>query len=382
MNTSQANQPRSSNWLFWAVIILIAIAFLIIKESGHNKNIVKTGQGSGSESSTDSAEPTTAISEAPKLISDSKEATGALSIPFSKIYQTAPVNDILFDPRGRVWIAHESGISSIQDELIRHYSIDEGSFPFSHAECLAYDGKVLWAGTFSGLCRQNESGRFVRSELSDSLPSQVIWSLQCDGTTIWAGTQKGAAFMKPDSVFETINEENTNGGLRNNWCHKIIRFSSWFVAAHDRGLSIWNINFPASNPELWKNVDHARSVISRPITDMAFDGRNLWLGTARGVLMLSTPIDRFFNEFVPNLVSFSRIHGLPANRVNAIIAHRQAIWIGTDEGLARIKDERIQLITPSSGDFSHRVRKLAASGDILWIGTDKGVQFINTAMVD
>ena len=82
------------------------------------------------------------------------------------------------------------------------------------------------------------------------------------------------------------------------------------------------------------------------------------------------------------MVSFSRIHGLPDNRVNTIIAHREAIWTGTDEGLARIKNERINLITASSGDFSPRIRKLAASGDILWIGTDKGVQFINTAMVD
>lgn len=354
----------------------------MIKESDNRPGIVKSGSEASSGAPAENAEPATSINEAPKLISDSKEAPGALTIPFSRIYKTAPVNDILFDPKGRIWIAHEAGLSSIQDELIRHYSIEEGSFPFAHAECLAYDGKTLWVGTLSGLCQQNESGRFVRSDLSDSLPSQIIWSLQWDGTTIWAGTQKGAAFMKPGNNFQTIDEANTNSGLRDNWCHKIARFSSWFVAAHDRGLSIWNINFPASNPELWKNVDHARSVISRPITDMAFDGRNLWLGTARGVLMLSTPIDRFFNDFVPNLVSFSRIHGLPANRVNAIIAHRGAIWIGTDEGLARIKDERIQLITASSGDFSQRVRKLAASGDILWIGTDKGVQFINTAMVD
>ena len=66
----------------------------------------------------------------------------------------------------------------------------------------------------------------------------------------------------------------------------------------------------------------------------------------------------------------------------AIGAHRNSIWAGTDGGLVRIREDRIQLITASSGSAPERVRKLAASGDILWIGSDRGLQFINTAMVD
>ena len=382
MTSVPGKKSRSFAWLFWAIVLLIAVVFLAIQESGRHEEQAAPDATGNAGLIPEQAEPATGISEATKLISDSKENTSNLAVPFSRIFRTPAVNDILVDPKGRVWVAHEGGVSSIIEDKVQLYSINEGSFPYAQASSLAFDGKTVWVGTLAGLCRQNESGRFVRADQSDSLPSQLIWSLKWDGTTLWAGTQNGTAFLKPGSQFQTINEHNTNGGLLNNWCRHIARFSTWFVAAHDRGLSIWNINFPASNPELWKNVDHARSVISRPITDMAFDGKHLWLSCARGVLMLSTPAESFFNNFMPNMVSFSRIHGLPDNRVNTIIAHREAIWTGTDEGLARIKNERINLITASSGDFSPRIRKLAASGDILWIGTDKGVQFINTAMVD
>lgn len=382
MNTTNAIAPRNAAWLFWLTVAVIAVVFMVIQDKGDNSNQPAPDQESVAGQVPEQAEPATSISEASKLITDSREITGTLTVPFSKVFHTPPVNDILVDPKGRVWVAHESGIGCIYEERLQNYSINEGSFPYQQAGCLAYDGKSIWAGTLSGLCIQNESGRFVRSELSETLPSQVIWSIKWDGTTLWAGTQNGAAFMKPGSGFQTINEQNTNGGLRNNWCRHIDRAGGWFIVAHDRGLSVWNINFPASNPELWKNIDHAKSAISRPITDLAFDGRHIWLSTARGALMLSTPVERFFNDFMPNVVSYSRIHGLPGNRVNTLIAHRGAIWIGTDEGLARIKNERIQLITASSGDFSPHIRKLTASGDILWIGTDRGAQFINTAMVD
>jgi hypothetical protein len=167
-----------------------------------------------------------------------------------------------------------------------------------------------------------------------------------------------------------------------NWCQRVFRMENWFVVAHDSGISLWNTSFPAANPEWWKNIDHARAGLIRPVTDLAFDGKYLWLSTPRGVLHLTTPVNRFFSDFVPNLVSYSRVHGLPADRINSMIHHRGALWLATNAGIARIKNEQIQLISPESGNFARRIRKLAASGDLLWLGTDSAIQFINTAMVD
>lgn len=373
---------KNSGYLFWGILLLIGLSFYLINETQTPDDKTLDQPGGYADSGSSSAESDQGTSQAPKKISDHQDPLGKITLPFSKLIKTVPINDMLVDPRGTLWAATESGLTSIYSDKIENFSISDGTFPFSQAECLTHDGKNLWVGTLFGLCQQTENYRFILAENTDSLPSQIIYSLAWDGTAIWAGTQNGAAFRGPSGKFQEISEINSNGGLRNNWCKRIARFSTWLVAAHDKGLSFWNTSFQASNPEWWKNIDHAKSGITRPITGIAFDGRNLWIATARGVLLLTTPLDKFFSESVSNLVSYSQIHGLPTNRVNDIISHKGAIWLGTDEGLARIKDERIQLVTDENSNVPRKIRKLAASGDILWIGSDRGIQFINTAMVD
>jgi ligand-binding sensor domain-containing protein len=379
--TRAEKSGKNSGLFFWLAVILIGISFYFINERENPQTSLSTG-GSLPGNRSDTTTPDSDTAQAPKRISDKNDPLGKISVPLSRIIKTAPVNDMLVDPRGSLWAATESGITSVYADKVAYFSINEGSFPFSQAECLAHDGKQLWVGTLFGLCHKTENDRFIRSEESSSLPSQLVYSLTWDGNALWAGTQSGTAFKAPSGLFHTINEQNSNGGLRNNRCHKVARFASWLAVAHDKGLSFWNTSFQASNPEWWKNIDHVRAGITRPITGIAFDGRNLWIATSRGVLLLTTPLDKFFSESVSNLTSYSQIHGLPANRVNTLIAHKGSIWLGTDEGLARIKDERIQIVHDETNNSPQRIRKLTASGDILWIGSDRGIQFINTAMVD
>jgi len=370
---------KSAGGAFWLTLFVIALVFYFMNES--KKSASSRREDSISKRQTDT--PGTPPADiAPRKFSDSAGSSTALHIPFSRPVESAAVNDLLIDPSGTLWAATEAGITSIRNDLVTHYRLAEGTFPFPQAQCLAHDGQRLWVGTLFGLCVFNENRRFVRAEASAGLPSQMIWDLTSDGKTLWAGTQNGAAFLDQDDNFVVIDSASTNSGLRQDWCQRVFRVENWFVVAHDSGISLWNTGFPAANPEWWKNIDHARAGLTRPVTDFAFDGKQLWLSTPRGVLHLTTPVSRFFSDFVPNLVSYSRVHGLPADRINSMIHHRGALWVATNEGLARIKNEHIQLISPESGNFARHIRKIAASGDLLWLGTDSGIQFINTAMVD
>lgn len=373
-----ANNKSTSN-LFWLIVLTIALIFYLINESG--KKVSSQRDASIRQKGTETM-ANTATEMAPRKISDKADPSSSLRIPFSRPVETAAVNDLLVDPTGTLWAATEAGITSIQNDLVSHYRLADGTFPFQQAQCLAHDGRRLWVGTLYGLCRLNEHKKFVREDISAGLPSQMIWDMVAEGKTLWVGTQKGAAFLDKEGKFVVIDNKSSNNGLRNNWCKRIFRMESWFVAAHDNGISLWNTSFPAANPEWWKNIDQARAALTRPVTDLAYDGTHLWLSTPNGVMHLTTPVNRFFSDFVPNLVSYSRVHGLPADRVNSMTHHRGALWLATTQGLARIKGEQIQQIQPESGLFSQRIRRLAASGDLLWLGTEKSIQFINTAMVD
>lgn len=309
---------------------------------------------------------------------------GNLEVPFSKTIKTAAVNDIQTDSKGTVWIATEAGITSINSDrtTVKNYNISEGTFPFSQAESIIFDNKTLWVGTLFGLCKLDESERFIIAPESESLPSQMIWDMHWDNSTIWIGTQNGVAFMTSRKDFQSLTNESTNGALKNNWCKNILKTKHWFITSHDNGISLWNTSFPASNPEIWKNLTFERLSISRPINDMAFDGRYLWFATSKGVFQLATPAEKFFGDFLSKFIVYGKLNGLASNNIKSIISHKDSIWVGTSEGLGRIKDERVQMIYPSSGQYNKNIRKLYASGDILWIGSEAGVQFINTAMVN
>jgi ligand-binding sensor domain-containing protein len=373
----------SSHLIFWGIIILIAFAFFKINENSKKPGKVISQSQTVASTKKEAISETSNTSAAPKKVSDqTSESAKVRIVPWSNVYKTAPVNDILIDPIGSVWAATEKGIAKIRNNAITYYRQEQGNFPVPQAECLAHDGKQLWIGTLYGLFSLRLNGLPEKIPGSEQLPSQIIWSLANDGLTIWVGTQNGIAFLNKKEKFQIINEKISNGGLRHGWCQNLLRFSSWLITAHDKGLSFWNTNFPASNPEVWKNIDFFKSEIPRPITDTAFDGKYLWMTSSKGVFCLTTPLKNLFATQMSNFVNFSEIHGLPSDKVNAIVAHKGTIWIGTDAGLAMIKGDTVAILSPASGHFSPKIRALAASGDLLWIGTDKGLHYMNTAMVN
>jgi ligand-binding sensor domain-containing protein len=53
------------------------------------------------------------------------------------------------------------------------------------------------------------------------------------------------------------------------------------------------------------------------------------------------------------------------------------IWIGTSEGLYRIRDQRIDILNRASGLAGERVRAILPNPDgTLWVGSDGGLNFL------
>ncbi len=393
----------------FVTILVIAIIIFIVKYSGRKKNdSLQISQYKSFVQNNQNGETGNSL-ESIKQISSDNRTQKNISIAFSQILPTPPVNDIKVDQYKRVWIATEKGVFKLENDELTSFTTDNGKYPFPQANCIEYDGKTIWVGSLFGICRFNESGKFINETKSFSLPSNVIWDILWDGEQLWISTQNGVAFFKSLKIDNIINgvtsdssaEENTarfldktttNDGLRSSWCTNIARFSipghsNWLAITHDNGLSVLNLAFQGADPRSWKNIDHAKSSISRPIHDMVFDGKNIWLGTPTGLMMLNTPLIEFPSNFTTDMISYSKLHGLPSNNINSMVYHKNSIWLGTSNGLARLRNNQIQIVSDISGKKPESIRKLAIQGDsdnitLLWIGTDSGIQFINTQMAD
>lgn len=319
-----------------------------------------------------------------KANSSRQNSEKKITIPFSNLIALPPVNDIKADKSGKIWIATENGVYKYENTELFSYTTQNGKYPFKQAECIEIENNNILVGSLYGVSALNHNKKFINKTQEYNLPSEIVWQILWDGSNLWFSTQKGIAFKSENKPTITINSQNTNNGLRNDWCTRLARFSNWLGVSNDNGLSLWYLDMQAANPNSWKNLDKTKSIISRPIKDIVFDGRKLWLATPTGLMLISTTLDRFFSNFSNDLVTFTELNGLPSNSINSMVFHKNSIWLGTSKGLARIKinSNQIQKIAPLTGESEEVIRKLSLQDDILWIGTNKGVQFINTTMVD
>ncbi len=133
----------------------------------------------------------------------------------------------------------------------------------------------------------------------------------------------------------------------------------WF--ATEQGLVRFDgLNFyvfdPGNTPQL-----HVSS-ISSLLEDRA---GNLWIGTNGGGL---TRLRK--HEFT----TFTTENGLASDAVNALAESDNGdIWIGTEAGLSKWRDDRISTFTVKEGLPGNEIYSLAARNGVLWIGTADGL---------
>lgn len=315
----------------------------------------------------------------PEIPAANLNAESVLKIPFSKLFKTAPVNDIDFDDSGRIWAATEAGLVSIETNKLQAYKKSRGTFPVPQASAVAFDGERLWIGSMFGLIYMDENGRFVKVEQSEQLQTDIINALHWDGNHLWIGTHKGLYYKDHEGELHLISYEVTNRGLKSNWIRDITHFSEWIATSHDAGISLWNLNFKAANPVAWKSLNYSQAGLMRPFRRMVVSSEYLWFTNPQGVHRITTPIKKLFSASMLRFETYNKLHGLPSNNVKGLVSHRTGLWVGTDEGLSRIKEEQVELILPSTGFKHSQIRTIKSNGDILWIGSNNGLQFINMA---
>lgn len=304
-----------------------------------------------------------------------------LPVPFSKRIQTPPINDIKIDQSGNVWLATNSGVYKLSNNELTAYTNQNNKFPFPQAECIECLQNEIFAGSLYGLCKLSKNDVFKNESDKYPLPSKVILSILWDNSNLWLATTKGVVFKNSNNQIDCLTKDSTNNGLKSDWCTRLLQFNQYLAVANDSGLSIWNIQYPAANPTVWKNLEHTKTNIPRPINDIAFDGNNIWLATPSGLILLKTSMKQLY-DFSRESISYTEPNGLPSSKINTMVYHKNSLWLGTAKGLARFRNNQIQTISPLSGENPEEIRKLAVHGDILWIGTANGIQYINTAVVD
>ncbi|HEY0760721.1 MAG TPA: two-component regulator propeller domain-containing protein [Acidisarcina sp.] len=300
--------------------------------------------------------------------------------------QGLPADDVttlLADSAARVWIGTARGLVLLQNGRTAKYGVKDG-LPGEHIQAIYSDREgAIWVSTNRGVARF-DAGHFSAFGPRDGLSGNVVLSMLEDREgSLWLGTESGGLTVLRDQKFTTYTAAS---GLSEDLVRSVYqdRAGVLWIGTNGGGLDRGNGSTPdrsAGGPPAFTNLSTANGLSSNIVLAIADDHEgSLWVGTPDG-------LDRIRNGHV---TVFTSADGLADDFVRSIYtAADGTIWIGTRRGLSHLKDGRFTSYTRMDGLGSDLVGALleqhqrlspaarstngASRPAALWIGTLGGL---------
>ena len=248
------------------------------------------------------------------------------------------VTALLQDQEGNIWAVTTNGIDRFREYAVSNISIKQGLSSINSVSIVgAKDGSV-WVATYNGLNRWKDGRIGVLLQPGSSqhpgAPKGVPYSLFEDsGGRLWFSTVLEFGYLRNDR-FVPVRE--VPGG-------RVVSMAEapsghLWLAKQDYGLFhlfqgriVEKIQWAALG-----HNDHASVVVADP------SQHGVWLGFSGG------GVSYFADGAIQK--SYSAAHGLGAGRVNSLrFGPRGALWVATENGLSRIKNDHVTTLTTKNG---------------------------------
>lgn len=256
---------------------------------------------------------------------------------------------------GYVWVGTEAGLARFDGREFQIFGRDSAAaLPSGDINCLlaARDG-ALWIGTEQGLARW-KNGTMTAFSRQDGLPGDEIRALvQAGDGTVWVWTDGGLARLNGDRF-----EMGARYGLPPGQTTAVFAEQDgalWVLRTH--GLEVYKDGHWAAIA--WQSswpLDGAFLAQQLPDGTLALAGNRSLVLTRSGRVLQRLTVGK----------------ELPGARIQALLADRDGgLWIGTNQGLARLVAGKLQLFP--TGDPLNSVSVLSLVEDHegnLWVGTE------------
>jgi len=248
------------------------------------------------------------------------------------------VTALLQDQEGNIWAVTTNGIDRFREYAVSNISIKQGLSSINSVSIVgAKDGSV-WVATYNGLNRWKDGRIDVLlrpgSSQHPGAPKGVPYSLFEDSSRrLWFSTGLEFGYLSNDR-FVPVRE--VPGG-------RVVSMAEapsghLWLAKQDYGLFhlfqgrvVEKIRWAALG-----HNDHASVVVADP------SQHGVWLGFSGG------GVSYFADGAIRK--SYSAAHGLGAGRVNSLrFGPRGALWVATENGLSRIKNDNVTTLTTRNG---------------------------------
>lgn len=283
------------------------------------------------------------------------------------------VKRILVDG-ARLWVATSGGVIRYEPASDDYRLYDQRSgLKSGNAVFVGKVGDRIAAGTAGGgLALLDEATqRWETYGLDEGVADAVVHDvLRASNGDIWLATRAGVNRVRGGALrergsWERYTVAGTGGGMPSDRVYAL---------AEGRDGDIWlatEAGVTRYRAGTWNRWSGAGAPSGFAVALSVDRQGNVWTGT------LGSGLGHFDGTSWRN---YTADDGLPGNHV--FMLHRDTnglLWVGTDGGLARMKDGRFRVMTTRDGLFGNAVFAMASAPDALWVGSFGGVARIRTA---
>jgi diguanylate cyclase (GGDEF)-like protein len=279
-------------------------------------------------------------------------------------------------PDGYLWLANHQGL--IRFDGRRFLVFNESNTPAlvgSGISALqsARNGS-LWIGLRDGGVVNLAGDKFTPLTVTGELPAGNVTAILEGGDgRLWISTSGGGVGMVQNNRGTVFN---TDSGLPNN---NVLTLQSTkdgrVYAGTGRGLVVFRegkIADGALPADFMRNTISALHVDSR---------ERLWVGvTNSGLYMRDLSLQT--DDLMAGWTQYDQNIGMPSQITRVLVDRDDNVWLGSIEGLLRIRGTRIEKMTAEMGLSSNYVRDLFEDVEAnIWVGTEGGLDRIRDGRV-
>ncbi|HEX5236529.1 MAG TPA: two-component regulator propeller domain-containing protein [Silvibacterium sp.] len=259
------------------------------------------------------------------------------------------IYSLMQDSFGTLWIGTANGVTAYRDGSFQSFPRTVGSAVWS----LFQDRESrVWAATSSGLLRRQRS-RFVAIPGVPLLDETSRMLEPLDGS-MWLSTTEGLFHSAPgNATYFTLAG----------------RAAQIQAAVLDRQGRVWAGTNDGAEICSSSGCQDFAGLVGKDVHALAGTPQGgIWIGGDSGLWFVNPA------QLLAPAREYTEKNGLPSSRINLLLCDREgALWIGTEAGIARLENGKIEAFTPREGFSSNIVLSIAEDREgNLWLGTETG----------